>query len=165
MRNVLSILFVFGITFGFAACCACEETSENTTSANQPILAKPSEQGKPYTSVIIDASGLGLQRCMSPKIRRGDGSEIWGTLKVETEFVEDHGLVAYVTSLDEAKKNARCGLNPMIIKATAIAGGKFSSDPTILNPDADLLISENAKGGFLEKFSVIFVKDSGPQKP
>jgi len=165
MRNALLILTVFGLTLGVASCGACDEASVDVIKADQPILAIPSEPGKPFTSVIIDASGLNLERCMSPKIRRADGSEVWGTVKVDTEFVEDHGLVAYATSMDDAKKNPRCGLNPMIIKAASIAGGKFGSDPAILNPDADLLVAENAKGGFLEKFNVIFVKDGGPRKP
>lgn len=164
MRNALLILAVFGLSLGFASSVACEEVASETARADQPVLASPSEPGKPYTSVIIDATGLNLERCMSPKIRRADGTEVWGTVKVDTDFVEDHGLVAYSTSLEDAKKNPRCGLNPMVIKATDIAGGKFGSDPVIANADADLLFAENAKGSFLEKFNVIFVKDGGPRK-
>lgn len=159
MRNALLIIAVFGLALGLAINSFCDETAD-TTKTGQPVLAKPSEQGKPYTSVIIDASGLNLERCMSPKIRRSDGSEVWGTVKVDTDFIEDHGLVAYATSVDDAKKNPRCGLNPMIIKAVGVSGGKFGSDPVILNQDADLLAAEDAKGSFLEKFNVIFVKDS-----
>ncbi len=133
----------------------CEDAAPTAPAAS----AKPSEPGKPYTSVIIDATGFGLERCMSPKIRRADGSEVWGTVKVDPDFVEEHGIVGYAKTLDEAKKSDRCGSNPMIIKATALAGGAFHSDPVISNADADLLLAENKLGKFLDKFNVIFIKD------
>ena len=96
---------------------------------------------------------------MSPKIRRADGSEVWGTVKVDLDYVEEHGIVGYARTLDEAKKCDRCGSNPMIIKAIARAGGNFRSDPVISDADADLLLAENKIGTFLDKFNVIFVKD------
>ena len=143
----------------------CEENaqknSEATSDQNKGAIAsaKPSEPGKPYTSLIIDSSGLKLDRCMSPKIRRSNGTEVWGTVSVDLDFVEDHGIVAYCKSLDEAKKNTRCGLNPIIIKALDRAGGKFYSDPVISDADAAILLAENSKSGFMDKFNVIFVKD------
>lgn len=133
----------------------CDEAAPATPAAS----AKPSEQGKPYTSVIIDATGLGLERCMSPKIRRTNGSEVWGTVKVDPDFVEERGIVAYAKTLDEARKSDRCGSNPMVIKAIAVAGGAFHSDPVVSDADADLLLAENKLGKFLDKFNVIFVKD------
>lgn len=135
----------------------CEDKADST----QPPIpsAKPSEPGNPYTSVIIDAAGLGLDRCMSPKIRRDNGAEVWGTVKADIDYVEQHGIVVYAGTLDEAKKNARCGSNPLIIKAKARAGGAFRSDPVICDADADLLLAENKIGSFLDKFNVIFVKD------
>lgn len=151
------------------AACSISWCDDNTASASgiqtppppeTVATAKPSNPGHPYTSVIIDTTGLKLDRCMSPKIRRVDGSEVWGTVKVDIDFVEDHGIVAYAGSLEEAKKNGRCGDNPMIIKAFARAGGNFRSDPVISNPDASLLLDEDKKGGFLSKFNVIFVKDN-----
>ncbi|MCE5314736.1 MAG: hypothetical protein ABFD49_03160 [Armatimonadota bacterium] len=125
-------------------------------------LAKPSEPGKPYTSVIIDTSGFDLQRSMSPKIRRADGTEVWGTVKVDYDFLEDHGMVSYASSLENAMKSDRCGANPMTIKAVGIAEKKPASDPMIANEDATLLIEENSKGKFLDKFNVIFVKCAQP---
>ena len=151
---LICVLFLCAVV-GASAHCEADATPTKPPAAS----AKPSEPGKPYTSVIIDASGLGLDRCMSPKIRRANGSEVWGTVKVDLDFVEDHGIVAYAMSLDEAKKNDRCGSNPMIITATARAGGEFRSDPVISDADADLLLAENKFGKFLDKFRVIFVKD------
>ena len=96
---------------------------------------------------------------MSPKIRRVDGSEVWGTVKVDIDYVEEHGIVGYPRIMDEARKCDRCGSNPMVIKATARAGGAFRSDPVISDADAQLMIAENKTGKFLDKFNVIFLKD------
>jgi hypothetical protein len=152
---VLLCILVSCVVIGTGAYC-----EENAKQGQPPAAsAKPSEPGKPYTSVIIDTTGLCLDRCMSPKIRRANGSPVWGTMEVDLDFVEDHGIVVYAMSLDEAKKNDRCGSNPMIIKAKERAGGEFKSDPVLSDADADLLLAENKIGKFLDKFSVIFVKD------
>lgn len=152
---VFICVLVLCAVVGTSAHCEADATQGKPPA----VSAKPSEPGKPYTSVIIDASGLGLDRCMSPKIRRANASEVWGTVKVDLDYVEEHGIVGYAVSLDEAKKCDRCGSKPMIIKAIARAGGNFRSDPVICDADADLLLDENKKGTFLDKFNVIFVKD------
>ena len=155
MRYIAALTFALCLAVGGAASC-----DEPAQPSQPPVAsAKPSEPGKPYTSVIIDATGLGLDRCMSPKIRRTNGSEVWGTVKVDLDYVEEHGIVGYAATLDDAKKCDRCGSNPMIIKATAVAGGAFHSDPVVSDPDADLLLAENKLGKFLDKFNVIFIQD------
>lgn len=158
MRLIAALILISGICLACATPVCCEDSPAQTQPA---ASAKPSESGHPYTSVIIDASGLGLDRCMSPKIRRSNGSEVWGTVHVDIDFVEDHGIVGYAKSMDEAKKCDRCGSNPMIIKAIARAGGNFHSDPVISDADADLLLAEEKLGKFMEKFNVIFIKDGG----
>lgn len=164
MRRAL-LLVVFGLALvGAASGALCDATPIQPDTAKldpaaMPASARPSEPGRPYTSVIVDAGGLKLDRSMSPKIRRVSGAEVWGTVSVSIEFVEDHGIVAYTKTLDEAMKNPRCGLNPVVIKALDRAGGKFLCDPVICDADASLLLAENAKGKFLDKFNVIFVKD------
>lgn len=153
--RLIAVLILVGALVALLVASASCDTKDQPASAS----AKPSEPGRPYTSVVIDASGLGLDRCMSPKIRRADGSEVWGTVKVDLDYVEEHGIVGYSRSVDEARKSDRCGSNPLIIKATARAGGAFKSDPVISDADAELLLAESKIGKFLEKFNVIFVKD------
>ncbi|MCX6344763.1 MAG: hypothetical protein NT018_06790 [Armatimonadetes bacterium] len=121
--------------------------------------AKRAASTKPYTSVIIDSMGYKIDRCMSPKIRRADGSEVWGSVNAPAELVLEKGIASYVTSLESAQTNGRCGTNPLIIKAIGRAGGQFNSDPVISDEDATLLLAENAKSGFLDKLNVIIVKD------
>ena len=145
-------------------------TLEIVTKPDKPariasLLAQPSEPGKPYTGLIIDASGYKIDRCMSPKIRKADGSEVWGSVNASYDLILDRGIVAYATSLADARKNSRVGSNPMIIRATGRAGGRFYCDPVIADEDAALLLSENGKSGFLDKYNVLFVKDPVPLIP
>jgi len=141
-----------------------EVTVDKTLDARLPsnyprISPGPSAPGKPYTSLIIDTTGFALDRCMSPKIRRGDGTEVWGTVKVDPELVLEKGIVSYAVSLSAAKNNARCGSNPLIVRAIGCAGGRFNSDPVVSDADAELIASENALSGFLDKLNVIIVED------
>lgn len=126
-------------------------------SKNRGIII-PASSG-PYTSVIIDTTGYKIDRCISPKIRKTDGTEVWGTVKVDPDVAIEKGIAAYATNMDEAKLVSRCGSNPLIIKAIGRAGDRFSSDPVISNNDADLILDENAKSGFLDKLNVIIIKD------
>ena len=116
-------------------------------------------QAGPFTSLIVDTLGLKVERAMSPKIRRADGSEVWGTVKADYDFVEDHGVVVYARSVEDAGKNARAGTNPLIVKAIDRAGGEFHCDAVISDADAKLVLDENAKTKFLDGYKVIFVVD------
>lgn len=98
---------------------------------------------------------------MSPKILRPDGSEVWGTFKADYDELQDRGLVAYVHSIDDARKSSRCGDNPLMLKAVAVQG-KNSTDPVISDDDGKLLLDENKIGCFLDKLNVIFVMGSPP---
>jgi len=124
-----------------------------------PIVPKPSIETRPYTGVIIDASGFKITRAINPKIRRNDGSEVWGTVEASAALLQERGIVAYAESMAKAKANARAGSNPLIIRAAGRAGKRFFPDVVLSDSDAALLLSENAKSGFLDKFNVIFVKD------
>jgi hypothetical protein len=126
---------------------------------NQPTTVMPSNDGEPYTSVIFDTTGYKLDRCMSPKVRRGDGSEVWGTVKIDHDFVLERGICSYATSMTAAKSNSRAGSTPLVIRSIGKAGGRFNSDPVISDADAQALLAENAKSGFLDKLNVIIIKD------
>ena len=122
----------------------------------EPAVAS---SGEGYSSVIIDTSGYKLDRCMSPKVRRDDGSEVWGSVKADPNLVLERGIVSYATTLQDAKNSTRCGSSPLLIKAIGRAGGRFNSDPVISDEDAQVMLAENAKSGFLDKLNVIVVKD------
>jgi len=161
-KYVLAASCVLGLLMGAAAFADDGGAAQPSSDSAKASPAKPSEPGKPYTSLIVDTTGFELQRSMSPKVRRPDGSEVWGTVKVDYDTVLEKGIVAYATSLDDAKKNSRCGSNPLIVPAVAIQGGKSDSDPVVSPEDAKLLLAENEKGHFLDNLNVIFVKCPKP---
>ncbi len=138
---------------------ALQAENQEESAAKSAASAAPSQPGKPYTSVIVDATGLELDRSVSPKLVRFDDKPIWGESQVITDFAIEHGVVAYVHTLDEAKQHSRAGQNPLIIKAKESGGGVIVSDLVLSDADADLLVAEDKIGKFLEKFNVIFVQD------
>lgn len=136
-------------------------------SAPLPVVTKPVAQpvappqvaSNAYTSVIIDTRGLGIRPAMSPKIRRTDGSEVWGTVNASPDFVIEQGIVAYAKTLEEAKANRRAGTNPLILRATGYAKTPGRCDPVLSDNDVRLLLTANEASGFLNDYRVIFVVD------
>lgn len=123
-----------------------------------PAVAGDTSQ--PYTGVIIDARGLGLRPCMAPKIRREDGSEVWGTLRVSPETALEYGIAAWLRDtkdLEHPLIKRRIGNNPMFIRAVGVAGAG-RGDAVIKAEDAQRLLQENQRGGdFLAKLAVVFL--------
>lgn len=109
-----------------------------------------------YTGLIIDARGLNVKPCMSPKIISEDGDEVYGTMKVPAEVVIEKGIVGYASSLEKAKQSWRSGERPLIIKATGKAGS-FNGDVLVTPSDAKKILRENEKAGFLQNLRVTIV--------
>ena len=137
-----------------------------TVASTAPVAPSASSFRKakeaPYTSVIIDTLGLGVTRSMSPKILRADASEVWGTVHVSYDFIADHGIVAYARTMGEAYSNARAGANPLVIRALQRGESAYGCDALLSNDDAEYLLSENRRSGFLKDFRVIFLVDAEP---
>jgi hypothetical protein len=110
-----------------------------------------------YTSVIIDATGFGIIRSMIPKILRPDGSEIWGTMNVDYDFVTECGLISYARSIAAAFSNRRAGDKPLLLRAVGRGSCPARCDIMISAADADVLIAEDRKSGFLADFRVIAI--------
>jgi len=131
-----------------------------TSPPSPPAPSIVADASKPYTGVIVDARGLGIQPCMSPKIRREDGSEVWGTLQVSPETALEYGIAAWLRDtkdLDHPLIRKRIGTNPMFIRAIGVAGaGK--GDAVLKAEDAQRLLDENRRGeNFLDKLSVVIL--------
>lgn len=145
------------------------EVAESSQPSALPVVTKPVGQpalvpvapsaGNAYTSVIIDTRGLGVRPAMSPKIRRQDGSEVWGTVNASTDFVIEQGIVAYAKSLEEAKAHKRAGANPLVLRAIGYAKTPGRCDPVLSDNDVRLLLTANDNSGFLNEYRVIFVID------
>lgn len=115
----------------------------------------------PFTGLVIDCRGLGVWPSMSPKIRRIDGSELWGTLNVSPEYVIEHGIVVYIRDskdLNHPQIVARIGKRPLVVRAVG-AVGKFRTDPLLFEEDAQKVVEENKKYRFLDQLRVAFIVD------
>ncbi len=120
----------------------------------------PERKPGPYTGLVVDGSGFKLERAMAPKIVKGDESEVWGTVQVSREFVLDTGIVGYMPSLEMAcnPDQSRAGKNPLVVRAIG-RHGSFRANAVISDADAALVMAENQKTKFLDKFKVVFVVD------
>jgi hypothetical protein len=119
--------------------------------------AAPAARGPKYTSVIIDARGLGLDRSMSPSIRREDGTVIWNGAGVDPDFVISDGIVTYATTMSQALRDARAGEHPLTLEAIDSEDRPFPSDCVLSDEDADYLLQAAKRSDFLKKYRVIFV--------
>jgi hypothetical protein len=110
-----------------------------------------------YTGLIVDATGTELKPAMSPRITTKAGDEIYGTLKVNPNYVTDVGIAAYTYSIEEAQKlTERIGQNPLVVKALN-ARGPFLSDAVIDESDAQQIKDATLDINFLKKCKVVFV--------
>jgi hypothetical protein len=127
----------------------------------EPAVAVLSASVPAHTSVIIDTLGLNVMRAMSPKIRAKSGDEVWGTLKMNPDEIQDHGPVAYSRTLADATKCPRAGSNPLVLKAIGRAGGTRMCDVVLADDDvAKLKASDQvSKPPFLSAMKVILVVD------
>lgn len=128
--------------------------------SDKPLEPAPEKQVGPFTSLIVDTRGCSIARALSPKIRRADGSEVWGTLPVTPDFAAETGIACYVTSMEAARKNGRCGSNPLVVKAVGRAGKLVMCDAVVSDADASLILDESVKTGFLDQCKVVFVIDA-----
>ncbi len=143
---------IFG-TESVASVIKPEQHPDNIT----PTKLEPANISENYTSVIVDCRGLNVQPAMSPSILDAEGGEVYyGNLPVDPDFVINQGIVSYAASISEAKKNARAGNNPLIVKGTKVQG-LFKSDVSISDSDAKKLIGANNTSQFLKSSKVIML--------
>ena len=124
-------------------------------------VATTAESGESYSSAIVDTLGFNVLRTMSPKIRTSNGDEVWGTLKMDPDVIQDHGPVAYTRTLADARKCPRAGSNPLVLRAIGRAGGSRMCDAVLSDDDVAKLkqADQTAKPPFLAELKVVFVVD------
>lgn len=111
-----------------------------------------------YTGVVVDAAGLGLDTTFAPVIYDTKGRIIYGLQKVDYSFVIKHGLVEYVTNVNDT---GRAGNKPLVVKAVSVRGGKNSVNMVnvvVSKEDADKIVAADKRCGFSNNCSVVFVK-------
>lgn len=112
---------------------------------------------KSHTGLIIDASSLGVQPDMSPKIYDINGTEIYGTIEASSEYVVENGIISYAKDLESAKQIGRAGNDPLIIKAVSRGKDLLKSDVVISEKDGYIIRKANEKTKFLDKCNVIII--------
>ena len=109
--------------------------------------------------MVIDTRDYGVSRAISPKIRRLNGDEVWGTVLVNPDYAIENGIVAYANSEDAARECSRCGKNPLFVRAVGRGGGKAMCDVVVSDGSAKRIVTENSRTNFLEDYKVILIID------
>jgi hypothetical protein len=110
---------------------------------------------KKHTGLIIDATGLKLQPAIAPRILDDGGAEVYSREMVQPTVLRQNGAAVYTKTLDAAKRDARAGQNPLILKATSV--GSTASDVVISKDDVTKLQAENLF--FLAEARVVIATD------
>ena len=125
--------------------------------ANVTIATNPTVINNNYTGLIVDCRGLGnVNPVMSPVIKNADGTKIYGYQNLDPEKVVMNGMASYAGDVSDQVSRTRAGINPLIIKATALSN--FNANPVVSAEDADKILAANQHDKFLDNCAVVFVK-------
>jgi len=112
----------------------------------------------PYTGLLLDCTGLHYTPALLSKFVAEDGSEFWGTLKVNRLLVMEKGVASYTTDFKAGLSMTRLGETPLIIRPIGTAG-KLYGDLVFTADDAKLIMEEDAKSHFLDGLNIVIVID------
>lgn len=118
----------------------------------------PASDLGPFTSVIVDCRGLGIEAAMAPKLMEDGGKEVYGTVRVDPDYAIAVGIVGYPRSMGEALRGSRAGAHPLIVRATG-AADRHRFNPTVSERDGERILEANGRDHFLERTSVVFLVD------
>ena len=106
-----------------------------------------------FTGLVVDCRGLGLKPVMSPVIKNAEGQSIYGYKNLDYDKVIAEGMAAYTTNPD---KISRAGSNPLVLKAVSL--DNHNGNPVLSVADANRVLLENGKSGFLDNLKVVFLR-------
>lgn len=118
----------------------------------------------PYTGLLIDVRGLGLQPSIAPRVLSADGHLIHGAATVDRRLATDYGVAGYDDDLNRAYTSERLGgedAKPFVVKATGTAG-RFSGDAILDDFDAAQVLQADEAGDFLRQGRVTFLLGPAP---
>ena len=118
----------------------------------------------PYTGLLVDVRGLGLQPSIAPRVLSADGHVIHGAATVDRSLATDYGVAGYDDDIDRAYTSERLGgeeANPFVVKATGTAG-RYSGDAILDNFDAAQVLQADEVGDFLRQGRVTFLLGPEP---
>lgn len=118
----------------------------------------------PYTGLLIDVRGLGLQPSIAPQVFSTAGHLIHGVATVDRGLATDYGVAGYDDDLNRAYTSERLGgedAKPFIVKATGTAG-RYSGDAILDDFDAAQVLQADEAGDFLRQGRVTFLLGPAP---
>ena len=118
----------------------------------------------PYTGLLVDVRGLGLQPSIAPRILSAAGHVIHGAATVDRSLATDYGVAGYDDDLNLAYTSERLGgeeANPFVVRATGTAG-RYSGDAILDNFDAAQVLQADEVGDFLRQGRVTFLLGPEP---
>jgi len=111
-----------------------------------------------YTGLIIDARGLKVTPCLSPKVMSKNQDEVYGPSYISREYAVQYGTCIYMDNLESAIKHQRVGNNPFIAKGLGTEG-KSLSNIVISNTESARFKSSVVHLTILKHCRVIIVVD------
>jgi hypothetical protein len=71
-----------------------------------------------YSSLIIDARDVDFEACLAPAVVGPDGAYFYGP-RVAAKEHAINGMASWVTSMDMARADDKCGDQPLVVRAAA----------------------------------------------
>jgi len=159
--NVVQVRTVYEISQSTVAAQPTPASPEMPREAPQTPGAPPPQSSKPepsFTGLIIDAKGLDAKPALFPRILTAGGQTVYDVAIPNPNAAVEEGLVEYRKSLEDAKKLARVGANPLVVKAKQI-GGKYSADIVLSEEDSRKILEADGRAKFLGDAKVAVVID------
>ncbi|MED5369892.1 MAG: hypothetical protein VX899_02650 [Myxococcota bacterium] len=128
----------------------------------RPVLVaeahgKPAEGSSEYSGVVIDARGLSLRPCLSPRVLDREGEVLYSLSELSPDTAKDQLPVAWVGDPADGEAIGRAGDNPLFLSADSAARG----GDVVLDPEAAQRFSEAVKSGdLLASARLVIVADS-----
>jgi hypothetical protein len=112
-----------------------------------------------YTGLIIDVRKLKIEPVLNPVIISEQGDDIYSATFISREFAVQNGVCKYYCNMDQALKDDRIGIRPLVIRGLRSAG-KENTDIIISMSDYLILEKITERHNFLKECRVIIVKNS-----
>ena len=112
-----------------------------------------------YTGLIIDASNLGVEGGLAPRVLSEDGREIFSIRKgIDKSVLITYGCVDYaLASSQTSDEVSRAGENPLIITAIKKLKSTYNCDIVISSNEADNIRKADESASFLRKLRVVIL--------
>jgi hypothetical protein len=96
---------------------AIEDKVEQSESSSTPVKTK-------YTSLIIDAKGLGFKACLIPVVESHSGEQLYGPKLVNKESAVN-GMAVWVAGNENPAANPKAGSAPLKIRASTVRDKRY----------------------------------------